>query len=146
LAIESWLKQFINDFCLGSGATQECFIPSISTQESFILFDSGHLSQILTNICQNAKTHGLADHHVHLITAKTAHHYTIEIADEGPGMGEQEKENVLEPFYTTSTKGSGLGLYIVNQLCDLNSAKLTIENNQYHGTSVKIKCQLIDEK
>jgi two-component system sensor histidine kinase PilS (NtrC family) len=145
IAIESWLQQFIHDFCLGSEATNECFAPLIQTKNSHILFDSGHLSQILTNICQNAKMHGIKDHPIHLITSKTKYQYTIEIADEGPGIGANELLKVLEPFYTTNSQGSGLGLYIVNQLCDLNSAKLQITSNQYLGTSVKIQCQLIDE-
>lgn len=145
IAIEPWLQQFIQDFCLGSEATNDCFAPLIQTQDSSILFDSGHLSQILTNICQNAKQHGLANHPIHILTSKTKHHYTIEIADEGPGISEKELQKITEPFYTTSSKGSGLGLYIVTQLCDLNSAKLEISSNQYQGTSVNIKCQLIDE-
>ncbi len=146
ISIESWLNQFIHDFCLGSEATKECFAPLIQTQNSVILFDAGHLSQILTNIFQNAKTHGLADRQVHLLASKTKRHYIIEIADEGPGISEKDLLKITEPFYTTSTEGSGLGLYIVTQLCDLNSAKLDISTNQYHGTSVKITCQLIDDK
>lgn len=145
IAIEPWIKQFIHDFCLGSEASTGCFVLSIQTTNSCILFDSGHLSQILTNICQNAKTHGLAHRPIHLLSFKSQHHYTIEIADEGPGISEKEILDISEPFYTTSSDGSGLGLYIVNQLCDLNSAKLEISSNQYQGTSVKIQCQLSDE-
>ncbi len=147
IEIETWLKQFLNNFCLGSEhTTLECFTLETGTHNSKILFDSGHLNQILTNVCQNAKTHGVNDRPIHIITSKNTHQYTIEIADEGPGLSPQDLQKVTEPFYTTSSKGSGLGLYIVNQLCDINNAKLHIGNNTYQGTSVKIICQLIDEK
>lgn len=143
--IEPWLTQFIQDFCLGSEATTDCFMPEINTSESHILFDSGHLTQILTNICQNAKTHGVKDKPIHIVTSKIKNEYIIEIADEGPGITSEHLNKITEPFYTTSSKGSGLGLYIVTQLCDLNSAKLDITQNQYKGTSIIIKCQLVDE-
>jgi len=145
IAIETWLKHFIYEFCLGSEATKECFTPEFNTQDSSILFDSGHLSQILTNVCQNAKTHGVSNRPIHLLTIKTKHHFTIEVADEGPGISDKERLKITEPFYTTSSEGSGLGLYIVTQLCDLNSAKLKIMTNQYNGTSIIIQCQLIDD-
>lgn len=145
IKIEPWLKQFIKEFCLGSNASIECFSPEINTQESFILFDTGHLFQVLSNICQNAKNHGIKNHPVHLTTHKNDKFFTIEIADEGPGMPETEISKITEPFYTTSANGSGLGLYIVNQLCDINSAKLKFQKNQYNGTSVTISCELVDE-
>ncbi len=147
IEIEAWLKQFLHDFCLGSElASLDCFVPNISTNNSKILFDSGHLNQILTNVCQNAKTHGASNRPIHINTSKNKYQYIIEIADEGPGLSAKDILKVTEPFYTTSSKGSGLGLYIVNQLCDINNAKLHISNNAYLGTSVKIICQLIDEE
>lgn len=147
IAIESWLKQFIQDFCLSSQHANpaECFKLEIATNNSFILFDSGHLNQILTNICQNAQMHGVKNRPIHIISSKDERQFTIEIADEGPGIKSEHLSQITEPFYTTSSEGSGLGLYIVSQLCEINSAKLAINSNQYNGTSLKITCQLIDQ-
>lgn len=145
LEIEDWLNQFIKEYCLGSEATIECFAPQFNTHNSRILFDPGHLSQILTNLCDNAKSHGSNSKPIHFITSIKDQKFFIEIADEGKGIDKKDRSKVTEPFYTTSTKGSGLGLYIVNQLCDINSAQLLIESNQYKGTSVKIISNLIDE-
>jgi len=59
----------------------------------------------------------------------------IEIADQGPGVSSDILDQIFEPFYTTSHEGSGLGLYIVAQLCELNNASISARINQYNGTS-----------
>ena len=67
--------------------------------------------------------------------ASLAYPLCIEIADQGPGIASEILDQIFEPFYTTSHQGSGLGLYIVGQLCELNNAFISAKNNQYNGTS-----------
>lgn len=44
--------------------------------------------------------------------------------DDGPGIPEAEQERLFEPFHTTESDGTGLGLYISRQLCEANHARL----------------------
>ena len=90
----------------------------------------------MTNLCTNARTHGDADNPLH-IKVYTDHKYAmnIEIADEGPGIDQKTLDKVFEPFFTTSHQGSGLGLYIVSQLCELNDATISARQNVYKGSS-----------
>ena len=37
-------------------------------------------------------------------------------------------KRIFEPFFTTHKQGSGLGLYIARQLCDVNQAELTVDS------------------
>ena len=69
------------------------------------------------------------------VFATRAYPLCIEIADQGPGIDNDILDQVFEPFYTTSHQGSGLGLYIVGQLCELNNAFISAQINQYNGTS-----------
>lgn len=48
----------------------------------------------------------------------------LEIIDNGPGVPAQEQASLFEPFFTTSKKGTGLGLYISRELCEINQARL----------------------
>jgi two-component system sensor histidine kinase PilS (NtrC family) len=48
-------------------------------------------------------------------------------------------DQIFEPFYTTSHQGSGLGLYIVAQLCELNNASISARINEYNGTSFTMR-------
>jgi two-component system sensor histidine kinase PilS (NtrC family) len=131
-----WLDKFIEGFCQSNQATPDCFDLDLATENPSILFDPGHLTQIMTNLCSNALTHGNSDKPLH-IKVYTDYKYptNIEIADEGPGIDQQTLDKVFEPFFTTSHQGSGLGLYIVDQLCELNDATISARQNTYNGSS-----------
>ncbi len=134
--LHNWLKNFIVDFSLSNQAGEDSFALEINTEQSSIQFDSGHLSQIMTNLCTNARSHGNKAKPVHIkIDVDQLQGLTIEIADEGAGIETENMDKIFEPFFTTSHQGSGLGLYIVSQLCELNNATISVRENLYNGTS-----------
>ena len=132
----AWLPGFINDFCQSGLADPQSFELDIETPHPIVQFDHGHLAQILTNLCTNARVHANPDKPVTLrVFATPVHPVCVEIADRGPGIDSEILDKIFEPFYTTSHEGSGLGLYIVGQLCELNNASISAAPNQYNGTS-----------
>ncbi len=134
--LEVWLPRFVDDFCHTGLARPEQYEVEIETGHPGIEFDSGHLAQILTNLCTNALVHGIADQPVTIrVAAVDSFHTEIEIADRGPGIDADAIDKIFEPFYTTSHQGSGLGLYIVGQLCELNNASISARINAHNGTS-----------
>jgi two-component system sensor histidine kinase PilS (NtrC family) len=134
--LNAWLPNFIDDFCQSGLADPESFELEIDMENPGLQFDAGHLTQILTNLCANACIHGDKDKPIiiHVFTSQ-AYPLCIEIADQGPGIPSEILDQIFEPFYTTSHQGSGLGLYIVGQLCELNNAFISAKINQYNGTS-----------
>jgi len=48
----------------------------------------------------------------------------IDVVDRGPGIPEPIAAQVFRPFFTTSEHGTGLGLYIMRELCRANQATL----------------------
>jgi two-component system sensor histidine kinase PilS (NtrC family) len=52
----------------------------------------------------------------------------ITVEDNGPGIPESNMQRIFEPFFTTHKQGSGLGLYIARQLCDVNQSELTVDS------------------
>ena len=76
-----------------------------------------------------------ADHYIE--TIRDGDDIKVKITDTGKGIEEEAINKVFDPFFTTKSigQGSGLGLYIVNQLCELNDASISIEKNVYGGTS-----------
>jgi len=134
--LNTWLPGFIDDFCQSGQAKAESFELDIDTANPNLQFDAGHLSQILTNLCTNACIHGDKDKPIILrVVSSQAYPLCIEIADRGPGISSENLDQIFEPFFTTSHQGSGLGLYIVGQLCELNNAFISAKVNQYGGTS-----------
>ena len=134
--IHEWLPRFIENFCLSNKASSDDFDLQLNPGISTALFDSGHLTRIMTNLCVNARTHGDTNKPLHIMVyTDHIHAMSIEIADEGPGIDQQTLDQIFEPFFTTSHQGSGLGLYIVDQLCGLNDATISARQNAYQGTS-----------
>ena len=58
--------------------------------------------------------------------------------DSGPGISEQELDYLFEPFHTTSAKGTGLGLYLVKELCEANHAEIKFHNRLNGGACFEI--------
>ena len=51
----------------------------------------------------------------------------LHVQDDGPGIAAAVRSHLFEPFHTTSSKGTGLGLYLARELCLNNGAMLDYE-------------------
>jgi two-component system sensor histidine kinase HydH len=60
------------------------------------------------------------------------------ISDHGKGIEESELEKVFEPFYTTKSSGSGLGLAVVKSIVENHQGKIRLESKLGQGTTVTI--------
>lgn len=59
---------------------------------------------------------------------------TLEVADDGPGMDEEQRRRVFEPFYSTKRSGRGLGLAAVLGIAGAHRGVLRVESAPNHGT------------
>jgi two-component system nitrogen regulation sensor histidine kinase GlnL len=65
----------------------------------------------------------------------------LTIADNGKGMGKEETERIFTPYFTTKTKGTGLGLYIAQEIIKDHKGEITIETKKNKGTTFRITFQ-----
>ncbi|MBU0985455.1 MAG: ATP-binding protein, partial [candidate division Zixibacteria bacterium] len=68
------------------------------------------------------------------------------VKDRGPGLSTRELQRVFEPFYTTHSDGSGLGLYLSRELVQQMGGSLTITSDKESGTRVTIALPRKPEK
>jgi two-component system, NtrC family, sensor histidine kinase PilS len=122
----AWLHAYVEEYQQGLAERAE-----ISIQEKAVVqinVDSDQLSQVLTNLLDNAlryskKSTGKAS--AVLITSKCSKELPqLDVIDNGSGVDERDQEKVFEPFFTTEPKGNGLGLYMARELCEINQARL----------------------
>jgi signal transduction histidine kinase len=70
----------------------------------------------------------------------------VEIADRGPGIPESELALVFDPFYrsprTAATKGSGIGLSLVNSILKLHHIEISVTSVQGSGTTFILRCPI----
>ena len=60
------------------------------------------------------------------------------IVDTGCGMSEEQVKKVFEPFYTTKSKGFGLGMPYVKRVIEAHHGSIMIESVEGAGTSIKV--------
>lgn len=94
-----------------------------------IRFDSNHLRQVLLNLLGNALRHASGAPGAVLIEwrEREPHRLELVVADDGPGLPTEMLEHAFEPFFTTETRGTGLGLYLARELCNANGAAIRYE-------------------
>ena len=124
--LRPWLSHYMSNFMLEQGTHADTFKVLESDESLCAFIDPGHLKQIMDNLCQNALRYGKPEAGpiiVRILTVKQAP--CIEIIDNGSGIHHDHLSHLFEPFFTTSSCGTGLGLYISRELAELNQAKLS---------------------
>ena len=108
-------------------------------------------SRVILNLCNNAfdalksaKTRRHASLNVR--TKKRDNSIAIEIEDNGPGIPDEIKDKILQPFFTTKkgTQGTGLGLSITNDIVKAHGGELTVTSQTGTGTTIMIKLPKMD--
>jgi nitrogen fixation/metabolism regulation signal transduction histidine kinase len=101
-----------------------------------VLGDADLLRQALVNLLINA-TQAVADTSdapiITLETAATESEATIRIADTGPGVPEDLRERIFDPFVTTRRRGTGLGLAIVSHIVAAHGGRVTCGEREGGG-------------
>lgn len=105
----------------------------------------GALSQILTNLIQNALIHAFPDKREGLITISAKHHdeqLLLRFTDNGCGMPEEHLKQIFDPFFTTrrGQGGTGLGLSIVYNLVKQGlQGEIRVSSQPQQGTEFVIE-------
>ena len=94
-----------------------------------VRFDPLHLREVVVNLLSNAVRY--ASGHAGSIRLEvlvaSSSHVELHIQDDGPAITAEVRAHLFEPFYTTTSKGTGLGLYLARELCLNNDAMLDYE-------------------
>ena len=69
----------------------------------------------------------------------------IQISDDGMGINAAEKQRLFEPFYTTKSKGTGLGLAVVDSVIRAHSGSIKCKSEKDEGTTFSILLPCINQ-
>ncbi len=127
--MERFLSEFLPEFVVQSGAQRHRIAISLET-DAPMRFDSNQLRQVLVNLVSNALRYASNDPGAVLITWRKLEDGRLElsVADDGPGLGPDAVAHAFEPFYTTESRGTGLGLYLARELSALNGAGIRYQS------------------
>ncbi|MBI4894050.1 MAG: hypothetical protein HY821_25760 [Acidobacteria bacterium] len=94
--------------------------------------DPDLLEQILLNLIRNAAEAGSE-------VAVDAEPGRVSVTDNGPGLPEEVRKRLFQPFFTTKAQGTGLGLAIANNLAGALNARLTLGDAKPAGTLAELR-------
>jgi signal transduction histidine kinase len=103
--------------------------------------DSGRVSQIVSNLLENAIKHSGGSRIEVLLGSESADRYYIEVSDNGQGMTAESRERAMQKFVQVgkpSSSGFGLGLSICKGLTDLMGGELSLSPSASGGLTVRL--------
>lgn len=110
-------------------------IPSIT-----ILGDKGYLEKMLMNLIKNSIIYGRKNGHTKIAAKKSAGLVTIDVADDGIGIAEEDLPHVFERFYRadkfqrSSGNSIGLGLAIVKWIAEVHGGTVSVKSVSKKGS------------
>lgn len=132
----TWVPAACRDYRERQGLVPERLHVESGEPELRVRVDQRHLRQILSNLCDNALEHGATGGRAPRIRIQAERspasgELQLSVADDGPGVPAGQRETIFEPFYTTLSSGTGLGLYAARELAEANGMRL-----EYSGDTV----------
>jgi len=108
--------------------------------------DRDQMKQVFYNVIKNSfeamKRRGI----MRIRTDLDATHVNVSFTDTGGGMSAESLSRVFEPYFTTKSSGSGLGLLIVRRIVREHGGEMAIESNEGKGLILTIRLPYLDKR
>ena len=111
--------------------------------------DRTNFPSIILNLFENAVKYSPEDSTIVVSLKKQNQKIILSVADQGIGISDKEKETIFQRFYrsgseeTRKTKGTGLGLYIVDYLVKQHNGTITVKNNTPKGSIFEVVFNIV---
>jgi|GEM_PF-5967535 len=127
-----------------SDATLEVRIPD---ELPAVAITPDHLHQVLLNLMTNAidAVEGRQDRQVAVEARVVGDAVALSVSDTGPGITREQRQRMLEPFYTTKQvgRGTGLGLWIVHNLLEEHGGGLDVTSSPGRGSTFTVTLPVV---
>ncbi len=142
LDLSDLLKDCLHDF--RNRFTERIFIEEIEN-DADVKGDPLLLQILINNLLENAIKYSAKESPIYARLKNKDTIIELEVADEGPGIPDEEKKNIFSKFYrigsetTRKTKGTGLGLYLCSKIAADHNADISVTNNIPRGSSFVVR-------
>lgn len=140
------LDEFMQDIVqkLEERYSQATFRYSCSPPDLWMEADKMGLTSVALNLLENAVKYSKENPEVTLAIQQLDHAIRLDVSDHGIGIKDEEKSRIFDKFYrvgsedTRTTKGTGLGLFIVKEIVKAHGGQITVLDNEPKGTIFRI--------
>ena len=108
--------------------------------------DASQIRQVIHNMLQNAQDalSGAEDGEVRVITRIEGERVALLFRDNGPGFPAEVLAHAFEPYFTTKSRGTGLGLAMVKKIVDEHGGDVRLANRDGGGAEIRIRLRLAE--
>lgn len=137
--INESVHRICHDWAVQNGSQHQLAV-QLPTSESAVVFDADHLRRVLVNLLDNARRYATAQPEAIQVSVNTGASGPARLAvwSDAPPMDRSVERHLFEPFFSSESRSSGLGLYICRELCESHGATILYQRNVQlaRGTSV----------
>ena len=112
----------------------------VADEAAEAVIDKVQIQQVLLNLMRNAveAMAGSARRELSISTARAGEMVAISVADTGPGLPEQVRARLFQPFVTTKSTGMGVGLSVSRAIVEAHGGELRAEDAEGGGTVFRL--------
>ncbi|MFB6306119.1 MAG: sensor histidine kinase [Flavobacteriales bacterium] len=139
--LNNFIKSAIDEYKETMGKDHNTYFNK-EEQDIHIKADRSALMSIFLNLYENAVKYSDKGSNIKVTTKTESNRAYLYVSDEGPGIPNSELNKVRQKFYRAgneeerNTKGSGLGLYIVDKLVNMHGGQIYVTNRNEEGATV----------
>lgn len=142
LILGEWLAEFITRYLETKNNSAKISL-ECEHLDLLVEFDPENLERVLSNLLDNGLRHSkmLVDQETVGIAVSIdfgSNQCFVDIVDKGAGVPLADESKLFEPFFTTVNEGSGMGLYLCKELCEINHASLAYRPTQSGASCFRI--------
>jgi len=151
LSVHEIIESVIANFTLQVDSRKGMLIPSLHADNDQIEGDPVHITNILSNLLDNAVKYTTVAPEIYIETRNVQSDMLIIVRDNGIGISRANQRRIFDKFFRVSTgnihnvKGFGLGLSYVKKVVEEHKGHITLESELGEGTSFFIKLPLIKQ-
>lgn len=150
VVLADWLRRVVEQVCAQSAAQSHGVEVRCLANIATVSMDEILMRQALSNLVQNAVEAMPHGGQLQVVTTVVPSHgnrreIELQVSDTGVGIPSDRLDKIFLPFYTTKTKGTGLGLALVHKIILLHNGRIQVESQEGKGTTFRVLLPLEDE-
>ena len=128
LSLDETVAQIWSDWQAQEPARRRAVV-TLEAGATQVEFDAEHLRRVLVNLLDNALRYMGPEPDSLMVTTRTSPHgqTSLQVWSDGAPMDKSVERHLFEPFFSSESRSSGLGLYICRELCQRHGASISYQ-------------------
>ena len=119
-----------------------CTIDNQATGSLFVCNKDALISSLM-NLVNNSLESGEYPIEILIRITRCRQGLHIQVMDNGSGLNESQKQQMMEPFYTTKSNGTGLGLAVVQAVVHAHKGEFRLADSELGGLSAELSIPVV---